>query len=339
MYKFHLFLMFSGGSVQYSPLGNPTGTWSLVVGAGELGVGDEGTGFKDVPGESLLICGRNSTWILSGTPGTDLALNSHSKEAGAIEHTIQRVSYPMWVDDNGLVELRTTNTYGDFASAALSGKIKSRMNALRGKEQSSIVVKAKNQYRIFYSDNNGFEFTFNGDKLIGIMPINYGIPVSCCSSSTDSSGAERLFFGSDNGYIYEMDSGTSFDGREVVAWIRPSFHHFKSPENIKRFFKVVLEIDADQTADLTFLPALDYGDPNQPEAQAGDLAVTGGGGYYDENNWDEFYYDAAIISSAYGYIDAVGKNFSLFIRSALTYEKTHTIQGAIIHYSLRGIVR
>lgn len=339
-YKNYLIYSFSGGSVQISPLASPTTTWTALAGAQELGIGEEITGFKDVPGDSLAVFCKDSTWIISGTPNaSDFALNSYSTSSGATEGTIQRINYPIYINNSGCVEMRTTSAYGDFTMASLSQKAKKLVDSLRGNETASIVSKDKNQYRVFYSNNRGLSFTFSGDKVSGVMPINYGKPVLCCCNGTDSDGSERLFFGSDDGYVYEMDAGYSFDGGSVEAWIRPSFYHFKSPEQFKRFFKIVLEIDADQAADLTFLPVFDYSDPTQPDAIEGTLTVSGGGGFWDEDNWGEFYYDSAIVSSAYGYMDAIAKNFSMFIRSNLTYEKPHTIQGAIIHYSPKGLSR
>ena len=337
-YKNALYYMFSGGSVQNSSIGDPT-TWSAITGASEIGIGDEGTGFCDTPGNSLAVFSRNATHIISGTPGTsDLTMVSYSLESGAIAKTIQRVNYPICMNDNGLIGLQTTAAYGDFEMASLSRKINKLIRQKRGTETTSIIIKKKNQYRIFYG-STGISFTFSGDRISGAIPFNYGKTVTCSGGDIDSDGEERLFFGDDEGYVYEMDSGTSFDGEAVSAWLRPSFHHFRSPERLKRFFKIVLEIDAEESVDLSFTPVFDYGDVEQPNALTGTMEVVGGGGVYDEDNWDNFSYDGALVSSAYGYFDAIGKNFSVFIKSEDTYEKPHTIQGAIIHYSLKGLSR
>jgi len=338
-YKNHLWYSFTGGSLQYSSLGIPT-TWLALTGAAELGIGDEITGFRDVAGDSFVVVCRNSTHIVSGTPGAaDFNVSIYSDTAGALEWTIQRLAYPVYLDDNGVLELRSVQSYGDFQTATLSQNISKILAPLISSATASMISRSKNQYRLYFSNGTGMVFTFSGNKLAGIMPVNYGKTVKCCCNGVDSNGDEALFFGSDDGYVYQLDAGYSFDGEEVNAWIRPSFNHFKSPEHVKRFFKIVLEIDADETSDLAFLPVFDYGDPNQPDAFEGILNVSGGGSSWDEENWEALYYDGAIISSAYGYLDAVGKNFSLLIRSELTYEKPHTIQGAIVHFSQRGLKR
>jgi hypothetical protein len=335
----YLWLSFSGGSVQYSPLGAPRDKWTALLGAGEIAIGAEIVGFSDVPGDSLAVFSRNSIDLLAGDPAGEFQRTTYSAEAGAIRGTIQRLNFPLFTNDSGLMEFRATEAYGDFQSGTLSQKVKSVMDAKRGLESASIVAKGKDQYRIFYSDGSGLVVTFNGTKVSGIMPIEYPVPVLCACNGTTSTGEEVIFFGSDTGYVYQMDAGSSFDGAEVEAWIRPSFYHFKRPEQHKRFYKIVLEIDARINSALTFLPVLDYAEGSSPDALDSSMSVFGSGGAWDEALWDEFFYDSPLISSAYGYFDAIGRNLSPFIRSNHTYEEPHTVQGAIIHYSIRGLKR
>ena len=69
--------------------------------------------------------------------------------------------------------------------------------------------------------------------------------------------------------------------------------------------------------------------------------VLGGGGVWggSETIWGSFYWGAQLVNTAEGYIDGIGRNMSMFIRSDGTYEGPHTIQGAVVHYSVRGVQR
>lgn len=339
-HKKHLFFSFSGGSAQHSSIGDPL-TWTPITGAAELAMGDNITGFVGAPGNILTIMSKNSTNILRGTSSADWALEPYSDEAGAVEWTIQRFNYPIYLDDRGVTSLDAVQAFGDFKAKMISQKIQRVLRNLKGSVVSSIRIKEKDQYRLFFDDSTSLTFAFNDQKLIGITPSNLGIVARCTASVDDVNGEELLLFGSDSGYVYRLDSGTSFDGQEVDAFIRPMFNHFGSPENDKRFFKTVLEIDADQSADLTFLPEFGYGDPDLPESIIGNVSVSGGGGIWDDSSavWESFYFDAQIVSTAFGYTEGVGQNFSLFIRSIGTYDKPHTIQGAIIHFSVKGVKR
>jgi hypothetical protein len=336
-HKNHLFYAFAGGSIQHSSIGDPT-TWSPILGASELAIGQECTGFVSVPGESLAIFGRNTKLILYGSSTADWTLSTYDDEAGAIEWSLQRFRYPMFLDDRGVTNLETSQSYGDFKANTFSQKVQSLITTLTPKLVASLRVREKDQYRLFFDDGRSLTFGFDGSKIIGTTVVNYGIPVLVTASVEDTSGKEVLLFGCSDGYVYKIDSGTSFDGKEVEAWLRPVFNHFGSPENKKRFFKAVLEIDADQPMDLTFIPEFGYGNSDLPSAVEGSVSVDGGGGMWGglETFWRDFYWDAQLVSTAEGHIDGVGSNLSLFIRSVGTYEKPHTIHGVVIHYSIRG---
>jgi len=103
----------------------------------------------------------------------------------------------------------------------------------------------------------------------------------------------------------------------------------------------VLEIDASRTVDLTVLPEFAYGDVNLPSAIESAVNILGGGGFWDASDmWSDFYYDSQIISTAFAYIDGIGTNLSTFIRSVGgDLDSPHILQGAIVHYSVRGVKR
>jgi hypothetical protein len=339
-HKQHLFLSFPGGSVQHSSPGTPF-VWSPITGASEIAIGQECVGFIGVPGEAMAIFGRNSTHILNGTNVTDWVLNTLNDEAGAIEWSIQRFNQPIYLDDRGITSLSATDAYGDFRSKTLSQKVQKIIKQAVTTMVASLRIREKDQYRLFLSDGRIIVFGFDAGKMIGVTVLNYGVQMVVTASVENALGEEILLAGDEDGFVYRLDSGTSFDGNPVEAWIRPIFNHFGTPEHKKRFYKAVLEIDADENLELTFLPDYGYGNPNLPSAVEGTVDAPGGGGIWDspDTNWGEFYWDSQLISSAEGYIDGVGNNLSLFIRSVGTYEKPHTIQGAIIHFSTRGVNR
>ncbi len=83
--------------------------------------------------------------------------------------------------------------------------------------QSSVGVKEKNQYRIFFSDRRAVTLTMNDGKVIGFTRQYYDkLPVCICATE-NSTGEEEIFFGSTDGFVYQMDSGTSFNGNAIEA--------------------------------------------------------------------------------------------------------------------------
>ena len=45
-----------------------------------------------------------------------------------------------------------------------------------------------------------------------MMPVLFKHNVACCFSQESSTGSEEIFFGSDDGFVYQLGKGTSLDG-------------------------------------------------------------------------------------------------------------------------------
>ena len=335
-HKYQLFYAFSGGSVQHSSPGNPV-DWSPITGAAELAVGAEITGFETVPGNSLAILCRNRTFILQGSGVSDWNLITHSLESGAIEDTIQNIGAPKYLDDRGMTTLDAVQDYGDFAASTFSKRIWPVLNSNKNNVGASVRVKEKDHYRIYFKDGTGVTAYMEKGEPVAFTRTTFPLPVLTACSAEQSNGDEIMFFGSDDGFVYQLDAGTSFDGGEVEASIRLPFNNLNSPRLIKAFKRLFLEIDSpDATVDLRFTPDFDYGDPKNPTSKTVDMTSSGGGGYWDSAIWGEFVWDGQIVGVAEGYISGSGLNLGVIIRSNATYERPHTIQGVILHYSVRG---
>jgi len=337
-HKKHLFLAFHKGSLQHSGIGLPY-SWTVITGAAELGTGDEITGLQVMRGDSMAIFNRNRTYILYGTSIADWNLKTFSSNSGAVEYTVQNLAETIYLDDRGITNLSAVNAYGDFAISSLSKKIKPVIDSKKGKSISSVRVRSKGQYRLFFNDGTAVFGTFAGNKLAGFIRADLGKVVYSVCSSEDADGDEILFFGSNDGYIYQMDKGTSFDGVKVEAMLRLSYYHYDTPTRNKRFRKIHFEMSADSDVSLKFMPAYSYDDPQVPEAREQAMSVTGGGGYWNVDDWDTFNWSSAVVSTAEHNIEGVGTNMGLLILSESIYEQPHTLQGVTVHYSPRRIRR
>ena len=335
-FKKHLFLSFSGGSAQHSSIGDPY-TWSAITGAAELAIGEEIVDFQVLKGDSMAIMGRNQTYILYGTSVADWVLQLFSKDTGAVEWTVQDMGRLRFLDDIGLTELAAVQEYGNFNSNTFSQLIQPLIDSKRSLALSSCIVRHKNQYRIFFSDNSGVIATFNGPQLMGLTTIDLGIPVHVITSQEDGSGDEVIYFGSNDGYIYQMDKGTSFDSSVITAIAILPYYHFGSPTMKKRFRKIVPELDIEPSVQLQLQPDFSYGSPSIPAAQA--IDVLGGGGSWNIDNWGDFLWSSQVVSTGELRISGVGVNMGLYLYSSSATEESHTLHGMTVHYTMRGLAR
>lgn len=335
-FKKHLFFSFPGGSVQHSPKGDPGEVWTPILGAAEIGTGDEVSGFAALPGDALGILNRNRTYILRGSSVDDWVLDIYSDESGAIEWSIQRISNPIYFDDRGLIDFNAVQAYGDFKNASFSERVKKTLNANKNGVLSSIRVRDKNQYRIFFNNSSFVIASFEDRKKSGFTVCEYPVPVECTASVEDADGNEILLFGSDNGFVYQMDKGTSFDGAQVDAFIRLAFNFINKAEFNKEFLKAVFEVDSTEALSVSFTPDFDYG---ESEDITQDLSILASGGIWDTSLWDEFIWGDQIISNPVAYLDGSGQNIGITLYTSHTYERVHTFNSVILHYINLGIKR
>lgn len=332
----HLFFSFDGGSLQPSSIGSPL-EWSALTGAAEFGIGDEITGMLSLP-EVLAVWTRNSTQLLYGTSVDDWVLQPHSDESGAIEWTLQKMGQGIYLDDRGLTTLGAVDVFGDFASNVISLYVQPFLKTKMKLTQSSVRVREKNQYRLFFTDKECLTLTMDGNKVVGFTRQFYEhLPVCCCSSE-DSDGFEELFFGSDDGFVYQLDKGTSFDGTAIQAIIRTHFNNLKTPSNKKRFRKLTLEMVAPLGVTVSVFPDFSYASEDT-QSTTQDFNVQAQGGAWDINDWDDFIWDGPFVGTAEARIDGSGTNIALLLTSSSAYDPPHTLQGIIVHYDVRGLKR
>jgi hypothetical protein len=336
-HKYRLFLSFPGGSLQNSGAGDPW-TWSGVLGANEIGVGDDITGIVSGEDGRLIIFSKNSTNILTGSTeagGADpWVLAPHSRQSGAKSKTLQRMSEPIYLDDRGLTSLRSVAYAGDFKGNVLSLEVQPFLDTRTDNISASLVVKDKNQYRLFFDDNKALFFTFENNAVSGVTIVDYGLQITAACGGEDSSGNEILFGGSTDGFVYKLDNGTSFAGNAINSYIRLAYHHYGSPTMNKRFRMVTLEIDntGNPSSTVTLLPEFSYSESGVVKALADSIALIGKGSIWGEGVWGTFVWGGQLVTEGVSYIDGVGRNMGLLITVSSTTQEPTTIHGVTVMY-------
>jgi len=338
-HKFHLFLCFEKGSLQHSATGVPY-VWA-GGGAGEIGVGEDLVGLSVEVGNTLAVASVERVRMLYGSldTGTDpWDLRNISNENGAIEWSIQRIGETKYLDDRGFTSMAAVQAYGDFKAGVYSQLIEPLVAAKKTSVVSSLIVKSKNQYRVFFDDGSGISATFDNNQIKGFTEFEYtygnSLPLvaNCTANGKDSTGAEVMFIGGSDGFVYQVDKGTSMDGEPVAAFLRFSFSHMNTPQDIKAFMKVVFEVTSTAPATLSFTPDFDF---SARDDITQDLTVEQGGGYWNIDNWNEFIWSGEAVSSPEAYVAGSGKNIGLSIYSESTYDDPYILHGATVHYELR----
>jgi hypothetical protein len=336
-HKNFLFLAFTEGSLQWSSIGDPF-SWSVLTGSTEVAVaGGEITGIERVPGDVLHIATRSRTYLLYGSTtigGSDpWNLRQHARTVGCLPGSLQRMWSDIFADDRGIMFLANTDQYGDFADGTLSTSIRPLYNQQKSKIVCSTINRSKNQYRLFFNDRSAFFMTFVNQEVIGIMTENFDDQFVCAFSGEGSDGTERIFMGADDGIVYELDSGTNFDGGAIDFYLRANFNHGGNLEIRKHFKRVSLDVDAEGT-DITINSqiALGYEDLEEAAAQTMQTTLQGGDAYWNVANWEEFSWSLQGTSRAEMQVSGVADTVTMNIMGTHTYESPHTIFSVLFHY-------
>lgn len=328
-----LFLSFPGGSLQFSALGEPL-NFDPLIGAGELGVGSDITALVPTAG-ALAVLAENSINVLYGNDASDYLLETLTNEAGALPHTAQKIGNILYMDNRGLRSLATSQAFGNFAAGTLTKLIEPLLQDYRkdGVEPvACLTARSSDQYWVFFSNGTGL-IVYLGAKQPAILPFNLGKTVTCAASVEDE-GEERLFIGCSDGFVYELNKGTSFDGEEIEHYVRLPFNHFGSPQRYKRFFKASVDVEATGTTTLEASFDLNHGSIDGIPAQT--LNITTGGGAIDGLGTNELYYASQIETQAEIHIQGLGKNISMKIGGSSATEQPHTLTGVSYHVLPRG---
>lgn len=336
----HLFYAYRGGSLQHGSIGNPY-SWEIITGAAEIGIGEEITDLLSSVSGTLAVFGQNKVSVLFGDDAENWVLRTLANDAGAAAWTAQKIGTPVYMDTRGLRTLDTTDAFGDFNIGTITQLVEpifARKRAAGVTAVASMRVRGKDQYRLFFSDKTGLTVYFGG-RGPEILPFELPVQVTCASSGKNDDGDEVLLIGTEDGWVYQLDAGTNFDGDWLEAFLRLPFNHVGSPSQRKRWLKTTLEMDGGPNTTLGLTAEFSYADPDQPPAQEQSFAVKGSGGFWNEMLWDQFYWSSPVEGSAEAPIDGLGRNLSIAVVSRAKYEESHTLHGLLLHYSYRGIVR
>ncbi len=299
-------------------------------GAGVINVGEEITGLISFREQLFIFC-LNKIFRLSGDTSENFKLDPVTTNTGCIDgFTIQEVGGDiMYLSSDGVRYLSASERENDFGLTRASEKIQSEFNRVSlNAVFSSVTISNKNQYRIFI-----YEDTVPGPQAEAFIATKFsnqtvdnvswstikGMKVYA-TSELMSKEREYIFFCSENGFIYRMESGNSFDGLPISAVFKTPFMPITDPKVRKTYYKLTTYTRSSVSTDLFLELLFDYKEAGVILPEAYQLSSFRG---------DSIYGDPGSIygTSTYGGVANVELNTNLEGSSfvvALKYTNTST---------------
>ena len=265
------------------------------TGAGSIIMGDVITGLKVFRDELFVFC-ESSIYKIAGTSSSNFALAEVAKNVGTIaNHSIQELGGDIiFLSADGIRTIAGTTRIGDVELGTVSKQIQDRINDITYDNVTSLVIRDKSQYRLFYPLTDGFEGSQKG--LIATIKMNpnaqqmgfeyadiKGLKVSSCDSDYIAN-IETIVHGGYDGYIYKQESGN--------VWTRASSTYnldstYRSPDMTmgdpgirKSMERINLNWKPEGEVSASMFLQFNYNDVNTPQPSVISLTSSGSGAYY-----------------------------------------------------------
>jgi hypothetical protein len=249
--------------------------FSAASGGGVISVGGKITGLI-VFREQLIIFCEQAIKRLIGTTIADYQLQPITEKIGCVSpDSIKEVGGDvMFLGPDGLRLLSATDRIGDFGLASVSNRIQTELTQLINSSTSfsSVTIKSKSQYRLF-----GYSSNITSDSAKGILGTQFSDRVEWAelrgikAYTADSDYHEReelVIFANNDGYVYKLEEGNTFDGTNIKASFYTPYLPISDPRIRKTFYKLYTYLDPQGSVSIVFSMKLDFDDKGsvQPEA-------------------------------------------------------------------------
>lgn len=331
-------------SIIHSGPGTPF-IWTAGGGASEIACGNTVTNFVPQPGGTstgaLGITTTDNYYTLYGSGVANWSLVGLNAGIGGIPRTAQLLNQGYWLDDAGVINLKTSQAYGNFMTSSLTQHINTFMSNQRSLVADSVICHGKSQYRLYFTDGQGLYLTIANGKFLGATKVSFPTAVYCAWSAERSDFTERIFVGAaTGGYVYEVDRGSSFDGAAIEASLVFNWNFARSPRILKRYRKLSLELQGNFYAAINFGYSLGYNTSRrmQPVTQA----VTSnfaGVPRWDTFVWDAFTWDGSTLSPSEIQLRGSAENIQPTISCGTNYIQPFTVNSMIFNISGRRGIR
>ena len=335
-HQHHLFVAQSG-SVMHSNLGDPITAFTALEGAGELGLGVGVTNVVPVNDEVLGIYGEDSVYLLYGKSASSLQLKRHSHKSGAKAGTVQPLEGHVFLDQKMIRTLRGTDSFENYKVRSRSVNVQDWLTGLASLANGSLIAREQNHYRLMFAGATTTDVLVGSfaSKDMAFMPVRYPVALNCYCSETEG-GDEWLLAGGNDGYVYRLDSGSSFDGAAIKTLMRLPFNHERSPGVRKRWRELQLESNQVAGRALKFNHEVEFGDSDYPLQVVQDFDSPESGGIWGLSNWGEFVWGGSRQQVPPIKLTGTGVNMAMLINTTRTdMQSAWRLRGARVRYESR----
>ena len=245
-------------------------------GAGSVTISDQVEGIKGFR-EDLIVFAENSIHkLVNINDSANIRIDPITENVGCLSgYSIQEIGGDLiFLAPDGLRTVAGTARIGDVELGTVSKEIQPLVTDLTESINSyiisSIVLREKSQYRLFYTDTTIQNSSQRG--IIGTLRPNgfqwsetRGIEVTEIGSGFDQNGVEQYYHGDTDGYVHVHDSGNDFDGSTILARYATPDYDYGDLGTLKTLHYLKVSASAEGVVEPNVQVRFDYGSTDIPQ--------------------------------------------------------------------------
>ena len=246
------------------------------VGAGSVTISDQVQGIKGFRTDLIVFAENSIHKLININDSANIRIDPITENVGCLSgYSVQEIGGDLiFLAPDGLRTVAGTARIGDVelgtVSKAIQPLITDLTESINSYIISSIVLREKSQYRLFYTDT-----TKNNSEQRGIIgtlrPDGFqwsetrGIESTEIGSGFNENGIEEYYHGDTNGYVYIHDSGNDFDGSNILARYATPDYDYGDLGTLKTLHYMRVSASAEGVVEPDVQVRFEYGNTNIPQ--------------------------------------------------------------------------
>ena len=247
-------------------------------GAGSVTISDKIVGIKGFRTDLFIFCENSIHKLININSTSTVAVIPVAESVGCLSgYSIQEIGGDLiFLAPDGLRTVAGTSRIGDVELGTVSKSIQPIITELAQNVNnytiSSVVLREKSQYRLFYSNEGLTNASQRG--IIGTLRPNgfewsetIGIEVTAIGSGFNTNGIEKYYHGDTDGYLYIHNSGDDFNGSAIDARYQTPDYDYGDFGTLKTLHYVKLSIGPENEIQPSVRVRFDYDSTDTPQPE------------------------------------------------------------------------
>ena len=245
-------------------------------GAGSVTISDQVQGVKGFRTDLIVFAENSIHKLININDSANIRIDPITENVGCLSgYSIQEIAGDLlFLAPDGIRTVAGTARIGDVELGTLSKAIQPELTAVTQNINlyriTSVVIREKSQYRLFYSNVNAVAAGQRG--IIGTLRQNgfewsetKGLEVTEIGSGFDKDGVEVYYHGNNTGYVHIHDSGDDFDGTAILARYSTPDYDYGDLGTLKTLHYLKVSAGAEGLSTPEVQIKFDYGSSDIPQ--------------------------------------------------------------------------